>query len=390
LLKSSARVLGLRLWDRLWITAQHRAQWYLSLAKLARDGIPLFDAIQGIEREMSLTRHPMAPLLRCVLLGLRGEDRDDALAKGASSIDLKGAFKASGSRGGGDALHRGTSLRPTLASQLRGLVPDNEAMLIQAGDVSGKLALGLENAAKLLSAKQALERTLQSALIKPLTYLVSLCALLLYFSWVIFPQFEAVTPKANWSSGFVELAFVADHVGVLTLVFFTALFTVVAGFMWVLPGWGHPWRAGLDRHVFPFNVYATLSGAYFLSALGGFIDAGLPFSNAIQSIRACANPYLTRQCDLLLMSLKRGQTPARALTELPIIARRFHWLILVYAMSSDSSRAYGEMAHQMREQVEKMLKLVFGDLLGALMLAAVGAAVYWIYAQMMNGLTAVS
>ena len=169
MLKSSARVLGLRLWDRLWITAQHRAQWYLSLAKLARDGIPLFDAIQGIEREMSLTRHPMAPLLRCVLLGLRGEDRDDALAKGASSIDLKGAFKASGSKGGGDALHRGTSLRPTLASQLRGLVPDNEAMLIQAGDVSGKLALGLENAAKLLSAKQALERTLQSALIKPLT-----------------------------------------------------------------------------------------------------------------------------------------------------------------------------------------------------------------------------
>jgi len=63
---------------------------------------------------------------------------------------------------------------------------------------------------------------------------------------------------------------------------------------------------------------------------------------------------------------------------------------LVYAMSLDSSKAYVEMAHQMRTQVEKLMKLVFGDVLGGLMLAGVGAAVYWIYAQMMTGMTTVS
>jgi toxin co-regulated pilus biosynthesis protein E len=298
--------------------------------------------------------------------------------------------KASDPKGRGADFQRGLSARATLASQLQGLVPDNEAMLIQAGDVSGKLALGLENAAKLLGAKQALYLTLQGALIKPLTYFVSLCALLLYFSWVIFPQFEAVLPKANWSSGMLELAWVADHVVTLILVFVGNLGLLMAWFYWALPGLIHPWRVVLDRHCFPFNVYATLSGSYFLTALSGFIDAGLPFSNAVQSIRACANPYLTHQCDLLLMSLKRGQTPARALTQISIIARPFHWLILVYAMSLDSSKAYVEMAHQMRTQVEKLMKLVFGDVLGGLMLAGVGAAVYWIYAQMMTGMTTVS
>jgi toxin co-regulated pilus biosynthesis protein E len=379
--------LGLRFWERLRITAKHREQWYLSLSKLARDGIPLFDAIQGMQREMSLTRHPLAPLLGSVLLGLRGQERDEDFQRGGADLEMMGTFKATGSKARSADLQQVLSLRPTLASQLRGLVPDNEAMLIQAGDVSGKLAVGLENAAKLLRAKQALNQTLQSALIKPLTYILSLCALLLYFSWVIFPQFEAVIPKANWSSGFVRLAYVADHVGALVLFFFSSLGMLLAWGLWALPGLVHPWRTWLDRHFFPFNVYATLSGAYFLTALSGFIEAGLPFANAVQSIRACSNPYLKHQCDLLLMSLKRGQTPARALTEISIIAQPFHWLILVYAMSLDSSRAYGEMAHQMQAQVEKMLKLVFGDILSALMLACVGSVVYWIYAQMMTGLT---
>lgn len=387
-MKSHESALSLHLWDRLWITSRHREQWYLSVAKLARDGIPLFDAIQGMQREMSLTRHPLAPLLSCVLLGLRGQAREDVFGRGGAALDVMGTFKPPGFKAGGADMQRGMSLRPTLASQLQGLVPDNEAMLIQAGDVSGKLAVGLENAAKLLRAKHALHQTLQGALIKPITYLLSLCSLLLYFSWVIFPQFEAVTPKANWSNGFLQLAFLADHVGVFVLFLVSTLAMLLVWVFWALPGLIHPCRVWLDRYVFPFNVYATLSGAYFLTALSGFIDAGLPFSNAVQSIRACANPYLTHQCDLLLMSLKRGQTPARALTQISIIARPFHWLIWVYAMSVDSSRAYGEMAHQMREQVGSMLKFVFGDVLGAIMLAGVGAVVYWIYAQMMGGLSA--
>jgi type II secretory pathway component PulF len=379
----------LSVWQRFLITSEHREQWYLTLAKLARDGIALFVAIQSLERELRLTRHPLAPLLRCVLFGLRGGEMQSNMARSAGSYARMSTLR---SRALGRAdlnWQQGLGERATLANQLRGLVPEPEVMLIQAGDVSGQLALGLENAAKFIAARRALQGALQLALIKPLIYLLGLCALLLYFSWIIFPQLQATTPRANWSSGFLELAFVADHVVLFMLGLMFGVMSTGAVVFWVLPRFIHPSRFWLDRHVFPFSVYANLNGAYFLMALSGFIEAGLPFSNAVQSIRTFANPYLAHQCELLLMSLKGGQQPARALTQLSIIDRSDHWLIMVYAMSSDASKAYGLMAERMRAKVARVLKWVLGDVLGGLMLALVGASVYWIYAQLMGGVSVV-
>lgn len=378
--------MRLSFWARMRITAKHREQWYLSLAKLARDGVPLFDAIQSMHQELAATRHPLAPLLSCVMLGLRGAPKEGMGGLGANGLDQMGLNQARGYGLGASDLSRGLVMRPTLARQLMGLVPEHEAMLIQAGDVSARLELGLENAAKLLISQAALHASVRAALLKPVTYLLCLFALLIDLSWEIFPQFEAVIPKANWSPGFAKLAYCADHLGAVLLAVLMGLTLFCICFDRVLHTWIHPWREGLDRRVFPFNWYATLMGSYFLTALSGFIDAGLPFSNSIQSIRACSSPYLKHQCDMVLMALKRGDSPARALTQVSIISRSFHWLIMVYAVTSDSTRAYVGMAEQMRTQVERNLKFLFGDVLGALMLAGIGVVIYWIYAQMMSGL----
>ena len=92
-----------------------RLEWYLAMARLSRDGVPVFDAVQTLQREFETIGHPLAPLLREVMLSLRGEEA--RVPRQAS----RGAF----------------GRRRTLGLELQGLVPTDEAMLIEAADLSG-------------------------------------------------------------------------------------------------------------------------------------------------------------------------------------------------------------------------------------------------------------
>ncbi len=339
-----------------------RLEWYLAMARLSRDGVPVFDAVQTLQREFEKIGHPLAPLLREVMLGLRGDEA--RVPRQASRV----------------ALQR----RRTLGLELQGLVPTEEALLIEAADLSGELALGLENAASLLAARRELEVSLWRALAKPLGYGVALVAFFVYFSMDILPQFERYQARALWPMELQVLASLADHVLVVLLGCGCTGTLVLLGVLHVLPRWRGRARDALDRHVFPFNLYASLCAAQLLSAIAGFVSAGLPFAQALEQISVSATPYLHHQCQKLRLSLKMGWRPEKALANLDMIAREWRWMIVVQGLSADTARSLNRMAEQMRDRAKAQVKLVFADALGNAMLLMVGLAVYWIYSSMMN------
>ena len=55
----------------LW--SRERLEWYLAMARLTRDGVPVFDAVQTLAREFEKIHHPLTALLHGVVMGLRGE-----------------------------------------------------------------------------------------------------------------------------------------------------------------------------------------------------------------------------------------------------------------------------------------------------------------------------
>lgn len=346
-------MMKLTFFQRVSISAAVRQEWYLALAKVAGDGLPIFEALDKMSAVFSKTGHPLAPLVRIVLLRLRGA----------------GAAKAS-------------VQRRTLGSELKGMVPDDEAMLIQAGDTAGRIEHGLRNAAKLVATKGTLNASVIGALRKPGGYLFGLLGLMVFMAVKIMPQFEKSRPRAMWPEQAQLLGTVADHVFLISGGVVMGVVLIVVSLKYAAPNWTGELREKFDRRVFPFNVMAAMSGASFLTSLSGFIGAGTSFADAIKSMQGTATPYIREQCGKVLDSMKRGRRPEEALCELPIIPQRFHWIIDVYAMSGDSEKAFLTIAEEMVLRVQILVTRLFSYVLGNLLMFVVVYMLFWIYKSM--------
>ena len=148
--------------QRWSISGKHREDWYRALGKTANDALPMFEVLSRMEAEFAKIRHPLAPLVKDLLWRLKG----------------------------GGSASRANAGRRTLGTELRGLVPDAEAMLIQAGVLSGNMSAGLFNAADLVATQGRLKGAVIGAMLKPVGYLGALVVLLIFFSVSLLPKFE--------------------------------------------------------------------------------------------------------------------------------------------------------------------------------------------------------
>lgn len=367
--------------EHLQITPRIRREWYLALAKLSREGLPLYDSLKIMHHEFQRLSHPLLPLSALVLMGLRGQEPmvSNALngVNGPNGMNGLGALKA---------LQRFKTVTPpslrrrrTLGSELKPHVPLSESLLIEAGDLSGRLHLGLESAAHLLETRLSLYQRVLNALYRPMGYALMIFLLMVFLSIKILPEFERTRPRAQWPIEALRLAWGCDHVFVLGWVGALGISVVLGALMWFLPQATPPMRRGLDRWVFPFHLYASFQGASFLLALSAFIEAGIGFTQAVQMVAQSSTPYMAHQCKALLHALKMGKPPSVALCELSIIHQKHHWLIVVYGLSKDTPMAYQSIAKQIYTAVDQWLEWVLGHLLGSLMLAFVGGMVCWVY-----------
>ena len=347
----------LSVWQRLRIGSRMRREWYLALAKLSKEGLPIYETLRVMHTEFKRLKHPLLPLTALVLLGLRGQE------SGGSSGARASPF----------------TRRRTLGSELKPHVPHAESLLIEAGDLSGRLYMGLESAAELLSTRLSLYASLSQALLRPLGYLLVSIFLLVFLSLRILPEFERTRPRLLWPEGALYLAFLCDHVLLIGALVLLVLTLVGGGLAWFLPNATLAFRDKLNGHVFPFQLYASFHGACFLMALSAFIQAGSGFTQAVQSIRSSSTPFMVQQCNALLLKLKMGKTPALALCELSIVHPKHHWLILVYGLSSDTPKAYQSIAQEIHASVDTWIQLVLGHALGHALMMLVGGLVFWVY-----------
>jgi toxin co-regulated pilus biosynthesis protein E len=341
--------------QRMAISADHRKEWYRALGKIAHDGLPIFEALERMSVEFAKTKHPLTPMVKLVLLRLRGA-----------------------------GISRPGQNRRTLGSELIGMVPDDEAMMIQAGDMSGRIAAGLHNAAGLVETKGALKSSIIGSLLKPVGYLLALNGLLLFMSAKLLPSFEKSKPRATWPARAQMLGSISDHSILIAGSVVSLMVLTGAALSWLVPNWTGELRDRCDRSVFPFTLIASISGASFLTTLSGYISAGTPFVEAVKNVSSTATPYMQSQCGKLLDMMKRGRRPEDALCQLAIIPPRYHWIISVYAMSGDTAKAYETIAEEMVFGVQKFVQRLFGYVISNLLLVVIGFMAFWIYGSMFD------
>ncbi|MGE3342295.1 MAG: type II secretion system F family protein [Vicinamibacterales bacterium] len=338
--------------QRLAITGKDRADLYRALGKTTADGLPQLEVIATMARDFARTKHPLAPLLRLVQLRLQGAPRPGAPA------------------------HR------TVGSELTGLVPDQEAMLIQAGIDSSKDAEGFYNAAELVERQNRMLSTVRASLGKPVFYLAGLVAMLLFFSIKVLPGFERGVPRSRWPSNAQTLGVVADNVYWIAggLVGAIVLGSIV--FLYVAPRWTGAKREFCDRHVFPFTLYAQLSGASLMQSLACYIGAGFPIIEAIGRIQQAGSPYMASHCARVHAAARNGRRFEEGLVQLSIVDRRYHWLINVYGLASDASKAWNAIAAEMGDRTIAAVRNIFERVLSNVLLLVVGGVLMWIYTSM--------
>lgn len=341
--------MNLTILQRLLIKGDHRRKLYGALSKVASDGKSWYSALEIMGAEFARTKHPLAPMTRIVLLRMRG---------------------AGTSRPG--------QARRTLGSELAGMVPADEAMVIQAGESAGQMAAGLTNAAELVASKGRLKGAVFNALRSPVGYFAALMGVLIYLSTNLLPQFEKARPRAAWSDDAQLLGQVADHVSLIVGGSVAVLVAFAAALQWLVPRWTGNLRQKADKHVFLFGLIAEINGASFLKTLAGYIASGTPFAEAVKHVAVTSTPYMQEQCAKLMDMMRRGKRPEEALCHLAIIPEKYHWIIKVYALSEDAAKVYEDIAEELTKNVEEFVNKLFGYV-GTAMKFAVGLIIIWIY-----------
>ena len=341
--------------QRLQLTTTVRLEWYEAMARMSADGFSVADTLAEMQAEYIKIKHPMYPVVREVLLRLRGS-------------------------GTGRKKSNGNSIR-TLGTELNGLVPYNEALLIESGERAGDLANGLRRAAEYVRATNRLGSEVKAALIGPILLLVILLAILVFFSLNVLPTFAEISPRIRWPIWARRYGALADMSIPLTVGLIGGGGLLLAGYLQLAKVWISPTRDRLDMSLWPFTTTAQMNSAAMLASLSGFVNAGVPFSQAIDQLAQSSDPYMKDVYTRIGIELRKGKRPADALANSHIISKQYHWVIRMYGKSTEFDKALASLSTSFVEFAIARTKAIFTVFGFAIKLMIVGF-VAWTMASM--------
>jgi type II secretory pathway component PulF len=182
---------------------------------------------------------------------------------------------------------------------------------------------------------------------------------LVFFSLEVLPVFTSIAPRPLWPRTARLYGGLADHAIAIAAVTVGVLLAAGIGFMRLAARWTGRLRVLFDRYVFPFTLATRLQGAALLASLSGFVAAGLPFDAALQQLHSGSSRYMRAAYAQLRASLRDAATPEEALCRLHLIDVRYHWMIRLYADSSDFAGAMARIAQEVTENAIARTRATF-------------------------------
>ena len=191
-------------------------------------------------------------------------------------------------------------------------IPDNERMMIEAGEESQSLPDSLEDLVQITQGMQKIRATVIGGVIYPIVLLGFICGVLTLFGNNVFPAFDSVYPMEEWTGMAGSMAGLANFVE-------NYLFLVIAGIgaMFAVITYSFPRWTGKSRlyveNIPPWSIYRLVSGAGFLMSLGALINSGVQTSRALEKIGKHANPWLKERISGTLHYVYSGLNVGKAM-----------------------------------------------------------------------------
>lgn len=264
--------------ERLAFDGKQRKRVYRKLGTMLRNGVRLPVALQALERQATKDgEKPNAPLARVIRRWRRAVDNGARL---------------------GDAM--------------KNSIPQEDALLIIAGEESGRLSNAFDDALMLSDARKKIRGAIIGNLAYPIMLILVAIGFLIFFRTNLVPTFEEIMPRSSWFGPAAVMADVSDvfvKYGLFILGFFVLMAFLVA---WSFQNWTGSLRVKFDKYP-PWSVYRIVSGVGFMLAVSGLVRAGMKMPEIIRLMQKGASPWLNERLRAIGHWINNGRNFGEAL-----------------------------------------------------------------------------
>lgn len=178
----------------------------------------------------------------------------------------------------------------TFSQAIKGFVPEDEAMLIDAGEASGRLAEAFLAALRSQSAKEEMRGAMAGAMAQPIFNFLGLIVSSVALGKMLWPDLMATFAEKYWPAWCLPMIhfdlWIANNWFVLSLVVL-----LLPLYYMTLPAWTGRSRQFFDR-IPPWSLYRDRNASSLLVIFAGLIRAGMTVDEAIKRISKTATPYM--------------------------------------------------------------------------------------------------
>lgn len=264
----------------LWnfkVSTQSRRRLWLKLSKLLENGVNIIQALESIR-----TRR------------LRSNSANDPTVIAIGEWLKK--------------LHNGASFSQAIANW----VPDDERMLISAGENGGELESVLISTTEIMDGKSRIKSAILGGTIYPLVLICLAFGMLYLFGVKVIPNFSRIVPEDKWTGMAAFMVVLSKFVQNWLWVFGVAFLSVVVAFVVSLPRWDGPLRTKLDKYM-PYSLYRLSVGSSWLLSFAALVRAGMQAKVALQNMQVTASPWLANRLQACLRGVNSGYSVGESL-----------------------------------------------------------------------------
>lgn len=326
-----------------WGFASERKRMYQILGRAARDGRPMLDVVKSI-CDFLPPRHPMRKALQLVLQRLR-----------AGGTSRKGIA--------------------TIGSEFKDLIPEDERMLICAGESSARAHEGYMGAYSLVEWREKTKKEFMNAMATPLLLLVAVFGLLYVISTQVMPEFSKMF--TIMPPDLQTLDWVSKNYFSIVGVFFGFFLAFFFSYQYMVKTVVGRIRENLDVTLFRFST--QLACAFFMQNISNFMASGVSIVDAILKMSETDNKYLKYQYGLILRHIRKGIPFEETLMKVSIVPKKYHWVLAAYGMMSDKEKMYASIAAEVKENLTETIKRIatFVNLIVLVMFAGILGYTYF-------------
>lgn len=231
--------------------------------------------------------------LEVALTSMRNSATDFGKQSSPSSVWLNDCLKA---------IRNGQSLDVALADW----IPAQEAAIISAGVMDGRLSEALRRAMAVVQGIDEMKSSVFSTLGYPLVLISTVIGIMVLVSKHFIPQLAKIIPRETWEGGIGWLGVTSDFVVLNGMLLSLMAAVLVAWTTWSLNNLTGRVRRWLD-HLVPWSVYKDFQGVAFLLNISALLRADVKTLDALDILSRNASPWLLERLNAARRLVRQGQ-----------------------------------------------------------------------------------